>query len=120
MPFTPDPANSSAVSSNVLPHDRIAFSTFLTSITVDNRFYTFVVGQTGRWKITAIHPVIGASLEIAPRLDIQKANLQELPAGSPSLLRGVTSNQRYVTGLNKPPSSLHRPGWIVRKRPAPR
>ncbi len=64
---------------------------------MDNRFYTFVAGDTGPWNITEIRAVIGQSLVTAPRLDIKNSNLQELPSGSRWLLRGVTSNQRYVT-----------------------
>lgn len=63
----------------------------------DNRFYTFVAGDTGQWNIVAIHSVIGESLEAAPRLHIENAHLQEPPIGSRWLLRGVTSNQRYTT-----------------------
>ncbi|HEY5894494.1 MAG TPA: chlorite dismutase family protein [Chthoniobacterales bacterium] len=64
---------------------------------MDNRFYTFVGGDTGQWSIIAIHAVIGESLETAPFLDIQNADLRDLPMGARWLLRGVTSNQRYVT-----------------------
>lgn len=64
---------------------------------MENRFYTFVAGDTGQWRISSIHAVIGEPLEAALRLDIQNANLQAPPIGSRWLLRGVTSNQRYVT-----------------------
>ena len=64
---------------------------------MENRFYSFVGGQSGSWRITAIHAVTGLTLEPAPCLHVQNANLLEPPAGSQWLLRGVTSNQRYVT-----------------------
>lgn len=64
---------------------------------MDSRFCTFVGGDTGQWSIVSIQTVIGQSLEMAPCLDIQNANLQEHPSGARWLLRGVTSNQRYVT-----------------------
>ncbi len=64
---------------------------------MENRFYTFVGGDTGPWSIVAVHAVTGPPLEPAPRLDIQNANLPEPPGGSRWLLRGVTSHQRYVT-----------------------
>ncbi len=64
---------------------------------MENRFYTFIAGDTGPWSITAIHAITGPSLETAACLDIQNTNLQALPSGSRWLLRGVTSNQRYVT-----------------------
>lgn len=64
---------------------------------MENRFYTFVGGNTGLWSVTTVQPVIGPSLEMASCLDIQNANLQVLPPGAQWCLRGVTSNQRYVT-----------------------
>lgn len=64
---------------------------------MDSRFYTFIAGDTGQWKIVAVHVVTGQPLETAPRLDIQNADLREPPTGLRWLLRGVTSNQRYVT-----------------------
>jgi len=64
---------------------------------MENRFYSFVGGQSGPWRITAIHAVIGPTLDPVPCLDVQNANLLDPPEGSQWLLRGVTSNQRYVT-----------------------
>ncbi len=64
---------------------------------MDHRFYTFVAGETGQWSITSVHPVIGQPLETAPRLDIQSSQVLASPVSSRWLLRGVTSNQRYVT-----------------------
>ena len=64
---------------------------------MENRCYTFIAGETGRWRISSIQAVIGESLLAAPCLDIQNTNLQVPPIGSRWLLRGVTSNQRYVT-----------------------
>ena len=64
---------------------------------MENRFYSFVAGATGTWKIQEIKTVIGAGLEMASHVEIHNADLTELPAGASWLLRGVTSNQRYVT-----------------------
>lgn len=66
---------------------------------MENRFYSFLAGDKGPWNITAIHAVAGPSLEMAPCLDVQNLDLKdkELPPGARWLLRGVTSNQRYVT-----------------------
>ncbi len=64
---------------------------------MENRFYSFVGGESGPWRITAIHAVTGLTLEPANFLDVQNANLLEPPVQSQWLLRGVTSNQRYVT-----------------------
>ncbi len=64
---------------------------------MDNRFYAFVAGDTGPWNITSIQAVSGQSLETAARLDVQNAHLPASPLASRWVLRGVTSNQRYVT-----------------------
>ncbi len=64
---------------------------------MENKFYSFIGGDTGAWNITAVHAVIGQSLETPPRLDIQNAQVRDLPIGARWLLRGATSHQRYVT-----------------------
>lgn len=64
---------------------------------MENRFYSFIAGDVGPWRIVSVHAVVGQSLETTPCLDIQNANLQAPPLSSRWLLRGVTSNQRYVT-----------------------
>jgi chlorite dismutase len=64
---------------------------------MDNRFYTFIGGDTGQWSVTAIEAVTGPLLEPVARLEIRNANLSESPDGARWHLRGVTSNQRYVT-----------------------
>ncbi|CAN5812644.1 chlorite dismutase family protein [soil metagenome] len=64
---------------------------------MENRFYTFIGGDRGPWRVTSVQPVIGPSLETPHCLDILNVNLLELPLGARWLLRGVTSNQRYVT-----------------------
>lgn len=63
---------------------------------MENRFFTFVGGNSGPWSITSIEAVTGSSLEPAARLVMQNASLSELPVDARWLLRGVTSNQRYV------------------------
>ncbi|MBY0401034.1 chlorite dismutase family protein [Myxococcota bacterium] len=64
---------------------------------MDDRFHTFVGGETGPWRVAAIRPVVGPTLETPPRLAIANTYLNELPPGARWLLRGVRSNQRYVT-----------------------
>lgn len=63
---------------------------------MSNRFYSFIGGESGPWRITDVREVIGASLDPAPRLDVLNANVATPPAGARWLLRGVTSNQRYT------------------------
>ncbi|MFN0020813.1 MAG: chlorite dismutase family protein [Pirellulaceae bacterium] len=64
---------------------------------MDSRFYSFVGGDAGKWSVIAVQSVVGPSLKMTPRLEVQNANLLDPPTGAQWLLRGVTSNQRYVT-----------------------
>jgi chlorite dismutase len=64
---------------------------------MQSRFYSFIGGNSGPWRIQEVRPVVGASLDLAPRLDIQNANLTTGPADARWVLRSFTSNQRYTT-----------------------
>lgn len=68
---------------------------------MDNRFYTFIGGSTGLWNVTSVEAVTGQSLEAVACIDVRNSNGIE-PTVNPTagvqwLLRGVTSNQRYLT-----------------------
>jgi hypothetical protein len=79
-------------------HEELAFHPLSRILfMIEDRFFSFVAGESGPWKILSVVPVTGESLASAPRLDIRNANLREMPPTSNWLLRGVTSNQRYVT-----------------------
>lgn len=64
-----------------------------------DRLFTFIGGSTGTWAITRNTSVCGDGLPAADRLDVV--------SGTPSaaagtwILRGVVSNERYVTRLEK-------------------
>ncbi len=62
-----------------------------------NRLFTFVGGVTGTWEIVKMDTVVGMPLEKAERLDVIQATSDTLPNETKWLLRGVTSNVRYVT-----------------------
>ena len=64
---------------------------------MDNRCYTFAGGTAGLWSVTSVRAVTGASLPAPQRLAVHHAWLSDPPAGALWTLRGVTSNQRYVT-----------------------
>lgn len=63
---------------------------------MNNRFYSFVGGHAGEWKVTKCQTVIGEGLESVSHLAMRNENLLT-PTGTPWVLRGVVSNQRYVT-----------------------
>jgi hypothetical protein len=73
------------------------------------RLFTFVAGDFGRWKMTNSVPIIGEGLPLTRRLDVVNGTVSELPAGAHWLLRGVTSNDRYVTRTEKDQLSAKQP-----------
>ncbi len=61
------------------------------------RIFSFIGGFSGPWRVTKLEPVVGESLERAPRIEVIHGDTQSLPRDAKWLLRGVTSNERYVT-----------------------
>jgi chlorite dismutase len=59
--------------------------------------FTFVGGKMGAWSAVSIKAVVGETLPAVDRLDIVSGAVATLPAGAAWMLRGVTSNDRYVT-----------------------
>ena len=62
-----------------------------------SRFFTFVGGDTGPWQVTSIATVCGPGVDPVERLDISNSYLSSFPDKAQWLMRGVTSNERYVT-----------------------
>jgi hypothetical protein len=73
------------------------------------RLFTFVAGNSGQWKMTNSVPIIGEGLPVTRRLDVVNRAVSELPAGAHWLLRGVTSNDRYVTRAEKDQLTANQP-----------
>jgi Chlorite dismutase len=65
------------------------------------RLFSFVAGTTGPWKIVETKPVVGEALPPAERLNIVAGDISAMPSDTQWLLRGVTSNERYVTRSEK-------------------
>ena len=78
-------------------------------------YVSFVAGSRGMWKIDRISPVTGATLPVAPRIDVvESATPRSRVADSLWQLQGVTSNVRYttrdeVTELKAKQEGLNRP-----------
>ncbi len=64
------------------------------------RLFSFVGGDSGPWRIERMDLVSGAALADATRLNIN-ANDAVLPGVAAWSLRGITSNERYVTHEEK-------------------
>ena len=63
------------------------------------RLYTFAGGEAGDWRIVHATAVIGDPLPEAPRLAIVAGD--SAPRGARWRLRGIISNERYVTRAEK-------------------
>lgn len=67
-----------------------------------DRLFNFVGGGSGPWRVTSIKPVTGDSLSPVDRLAVlggaeSHPSETRLPLGGRWMLRGVVSNERYVT-----------------------
>jgi len=66
-----------------------------------NNAFTFVAGDSGTWRATRQEVVVGPPLARFSALKIEQGPFGELPANAVWQLRGVTSNERYVTRSEK-------------------
>jgi hypothetical protein len=64
---------------------------------VNPRLFTFVGGKVGKWSVVSAKAIVGDPLPAVDRLDIVTGAVAALPKGGKWMLRGVTSNDRYVT-----------------------
>jgi len=65
------------------------------------RLFSFVGGVTGPWRVVNISAIVGDPLAAVRRLDIVTGAVPEAPDGANWVLRGLTSNERYVTRTEK-------------------
>ena len=65
-----------------------------------DRLFNFIGGNAGPWRVERAQAVIGAPLCEVPRVSVMPASMA-LPPGAAWLLRGITSNERYVTREEK-------------------
>ncbi len=78
------------------------------------RLFSVVGGKAGGWAVVSAKAVVGDPLPEVERLDIVNGVVASLPDGGKWILRGVTSNDRYVTrnekdGLIMKQAALGRP-----------
>jgi hypothetical protein len=67
------------------------------AVAVNPRLYTFVGGEVGKWSVVSSKAIIGDPLPAVERLEIVTGAVTTILDGSKWMLRGVTSNDRYVT-----------------------
>lgn len=68
---------------------------------MNTRLFTFAGGETGVWRVVRMDAVAGAPLHGIPRLDVAAGSVSPQPLGTKWLLRGITSNERYVVREEK-------------------
>ncbi len=71
------------------------------SMNPNPRLFSFVGGRKGQWKATESRTIKGEALPAIERLNIVPGNVVPPPVGALWLLRGATSNERYVTRPEK-------------------
>jgi hypothetical protein len=65
------------------------------------RLFSFVGGEIGPWRVVSLCAVAGEALPDAKRLTIVPGAVQGVPHGAKWLLRGITSNERYLDRSEK-------------------
>jgi chlorite dismutase len=67
---------------------------------MNTRLFSFVGGTTGTWRVLGVTTLIGDPLAGIQRLDLVAGAVPQ-PESASWVLRGVTSNERYVTRAEK-------------------
>ncbi|MFO0846786.1 MAG: chlorite dismutase family protein [Gemmataceae bacterium] len=65
------------------------------------RLFSFIGGKAGGWSVVSAKAVVGDPLPAVERVDFVTGAVAALPEGGKWVLRGVTSNDRYVTRAEK-------------------
>ncbi len=73
----------------------------VTPITSMHRLYSFVAGSSGGWLVEQVMRVSGELLPAAPRIAVVAETSAHPPRDATWCLRGITSNERYVTREEK-------------------
>lgn len=68
---------------------------------MSGRLFSFVGGGAGPWRVTGIHAIAGESLANVQRLSVVAGAVAEPSQGATWVLRGLTSNERYVNRAEK-------------------
>ncbi len=65
------------------------------------RLFSFVSGDTGPWRITSVRALVGEPIAQTPRLMVVTDPVAGTAAPSGWVLKGITSNERYVVRSEK-------------------
>jgi hypothetical protein len=76
---------------------------------MNTRLFTFAGGESGVWRIARTETIVGESIPQAARLDIIPGSVSQ-PHKAKWLLRGITSNERYVVRNEQEQLAAKQPG----------
>jgi Chlorite dismutase len=65
------------------------------------RLFSFIGSDTGPWLVDHVHSIAGEPMPAASRLSVVAGSVAQARVGMPWLLRGITSNERYVVREEK-------------------
>ncbi len=65
------------------------------------RIFSFAGGEIGPWRVVSMRAVVGDALADVKRLNIVAGAVPVMPERAKWLLRGITSNERYVIRQEK-------------------
>jgi chlorite dismutase len=68
---------------------------------MSNRLFTFIGGEAGHWRVEEMTTPLGEPLSAAPRLTVISGATNAATLGAKWALRGIISNERYVTRQEK-------------------
>ena len=74
------------------------------------RLFTFVGGDNGPWRVVSMDTVVGDALADARSLNIVDGATSRASESAKWRLRGVTSNDRYITRQEKAQLVVKQPG----------
>src|SRR5262245_26771345 len=68
---------------------------------MNTRLFSFVGGAIGAWRVARVETIAGASIAEVPSVDVVSGDVPAPPHGSAWILRGITSNDRYIAHEEK-------------------
>jgi chlorite dismutase len=76
---------------------------------MNERSYSFLGGDSGRWRVLQMQAVRGERLPSVQRVDVRAGWLGTTPPSAQWILRGVVSHERYVTRRERGLLALEQP-----------
>jgi hypothetical protein len=95
------PTDTAHVACRCYPVDGVDDRDRVDRSQMSSRLFSFVGGSAGRWQVIDNRTIAGDPLADVPRVELVSGASSPFPAGAEWVLRGMTSNERYVTRSEK-------------------